>query len=41
MYSMIIRSRYNKNVLGLPFIMAGDMVFDDVQRRVYFGNGNQ
>lgn len=31
-----IFSKYHKNVLGLPFIMAGDMVFDDAHRRIYF-----
>lgn len=34
-----IFSRYHKNVVGLPFIMAGDMVFDDAHRRIYFGDG--
>jgi hypothetical protein len=27
--------RYHKNVLGLPFITAGDLVFDDVALRLY------
>jgi hypothetical protein len=31
-----IFSRYGKNVLGLPFIMAGDLVFDDAHETMYF-----
>ena len=28
--------RYHKNVLGLPFITAGDWVMDDVALKVYY-----
>jgi hypothetical protein len=35
-----IFSKYGKNVLGLPFIMSGDMIFDDKHRRIYFDSNN-
>ena len=35
-----IFAKYHKNVLGLPFIMAGDMVFDDAHKRIYFGDSS-
>eukprot|EP01043_Picozoa_sp_COSAG02_P022531 COSAG02_NODE_1174_length_14082_cov_1929.950154_14_plen_376_part_00 len=35
-----IFAKYHKNVLGLPFIMAGDMIFDDAHKRIYFGYGS-
>ena len=33
-----IFSKYGKNVLGLPFIMSGDMVLDDANHRIYFNS---
>ena len=33
---MTIFKRYDKNVFGLPFIMAGDLLFDDEAHRVSF-----
>ncbi len=31
--------RYHKNVLGLPFITTGDLVFDDTALKVYYRAG--
>ena len=31
--------RYHKNVLGLPFITAGDFVFDDAALQIYYKPG--
>ena len=33
-----IFATYHKNVLGLPFIMSGDMIFDDANKRMYFNS---
>jgi hypothetical protein len=33
--------RYHKNVLGLPFITAGDFVFDDAALQVYYNPAEQ
>jgi len=34
-------SSYHKNVLGLPFLSAADIVFDDSKRKIYIAGGSR